>query len=551
MRHILTCYFGNIHSTNILPILHLIKNKINYYYYILSLRRIYNYIILFSMAKQLHKAIYFDDYQGDNGKNKSFTIAFGEDENTIYERIRSLSSYEIKSLLGYDSYKDLKADAEADGRPVNQFAKRILAKKIKTVKKSKIQSKDVTFENSKEIPFQRWYPYIEGYSPNFVKSLIGKYCSNATLIYEPFAGTGTTLFSADLMGVDTVYSEVNPLLRCLIDAKVCVMKLNTSERKCISEKLIAISRSIINESSLCAKSKELEHNYSTVFGKSVYFPEDQLTAILKLRTYIDTVRDAGDILISKLLDVAVFSSLIPVSYLKKQGDLRFKTEKEKLHDVHTIQELLPNKIVSISEDVANIDYRLERNHLLATPNAKLISTVDLGEKVSAVITSPPYLNGTNYFRNTKLELWFLSYLKSEKDLRTFRDEALTSGINDVKLGEDNQNILLHSALLRKTINALNDKAYDRRIPVMAKCYFAEMYQIFDGLRQHLRKNAILLIDIGDSIFSGVHIKTDRILAEVAFSLGFILEKKVLLRQRRSRNGELLSQVLLVIRYIGE
>lgn len=503
------------------------------------------------MARQLYKAIYFDDYQGDNGKNKSFTIAFGEDESAIYEKVRSLSSYEIKSLLGYVSYKDLKAGAEDDGRPVNQYAKRILSKKIKSIKKSKIQSKDVTFENSKEIPFQRWYPYIEGYSPNFVKSLIDKYCSDATLIYEPFAGTGTTLFSADLMGVDTIYSEVNPLLRCLIDAKICVQRLNISERKRLSEKMKKFSHSIIEESSRCNKSKELENSYSTVFGNSVYFPEEQLTTILKLRTYIDAIRSNGDILISKLLDVAVFSCLIPVSYLKKQGDLRFKTEKEKLHDVHTIQELLPNKIESISEDVSNMDYRLDHNHLLATPNAKQISSVDLNRKISAVITSPPYLNGTNYFRNTKLELWFLSYLQSDKDLRKFRDEALTSGINDVKLGEDSQVILEHSDLLRKTIDALNEKAYDRRIPVMAKCYFAEMYQIFDGLRQHLENNASLLIDIGDSIFSGVHIKTDRILAEVASSLGFILEKRVILRQRRSRNGELLSQVLLVFRYTGE
>lgn len=503
------------------------------------------------MAKQMYKAVYFDDYQGDNGKNKSYTIAFSEDENDIFEKVRALSSYEMKSLLGYSSYKELKMDAEVDGRTVNQFAKRILLTKIKKVKKSKILSKDVTFENSKEIPFQRWYPYIEGYSPNFVKSLIDKYCSDATLIYEPFAGTGTTMFSADLMGVDTIYSEVNPLLRYLIDTKMGVMKLDVCERKKISEKMMELSSSILEDASHCDKSKELEDSYSKVFGNSIYFPEEQLAIILKLRTYIDSIRNNGDILLSKLLDIAVFSCLIPVSYLKKQGDLRFKTEKEKLRDCHTMQELLASKIISISEDVSNIDYRLEHNHLLATPNAKQISLVELNKKVSAVITSPPYLNGTNYFRNTKLELWFLSYLKSEKDLRKFRDEALTSGINDVKLGEDNLEVLHHSALLRKTIDSLNEKAYDRRIPVMAKCYFAEMYQIFDGLKRHLDNDASLLIDIGDSIFSGVHIKTDRILAQVASSLGFLLENRVILRQRRSRNGDLLSQVLLVIRYRGE
>ena len=64
-------------------------------------------------------------------------------------------------------------------------------------------------------------------------------------------------------------------------------------------------------------------------------------------------------------------------------------------------------------------------------NAK---NIDLANdlEIDAVITSPPYLNGTNYFRNTKLELWFLRYIQFENDLRFFRDQALTSGINDVK-----------------------------------------------------------------------------------------------------------------------
>ena len=35
------------------------------------------------------------------------------------------------------------------------------------------------------------------------------------------------------------------------------------------------------------------------------------------------------------------------------------------------------------------------------------------KKFDGVITSPPYLNGTNYFRNTKLELWFMNFINDE------------------------------------------------------------------------------------------------------------------------------------------
>jgi len=36
-----------------------------------------------------------------------------------------------------------------------------------------------------------------------------------------------------------------------------------------------------------------------------------------------------------------------------------------------------------------------------------------------ILTSPPYLNGTNYFRNTKLELWITGFLENEAELGKF------------------------------------------------------------------------------------------------------------------------------------
>ena len=59
--------------------------------------------------------------------------------------------------------------------------------------------------------------------------------------------------------------------------------------------------------------------------------------------------------------------------------------------------------------------------------------------VDAIITSPPYLNGTNYFRNTKVELWFLRELSGKAGLRILRDAAITSGINDVTLRKTEKN----------------------------------------------------------------------------------------------------------------
>jgi len=501
------------------------------------------------MAKQFYKAVYFSDYPSSDSKDKSVTLAFNEPEEPYYSKVKDLTTQELKELIGIQTYKQLALFAEKQERSINQVVKRLLKQKLPEIDKvDGVTVKDVTFVKSKHIPFQRWYPYIEGYSPDFVKSLIKNHDITDVPIYEPFAGTGTTLLAADELGLSTVYSEVNPLLQFLIQTKLNVLKLNESRRRKLSKDLNDIQKTILKIINKFEEDKSLKESYKSLFSEKKYFPDETLVIVLKLRSYIDIVK-LEDVLLADTLTVAVISSLLPVSYLKKVGDVRFKTQLEIEKDLKTFKDILPEKIGNIAEDVLNFDYILKGKPEFILSNAKNIGRVnDL--KIGAIITSPPYLNGTNYFRNTKIELWFLRYLQYENDLRFFRDQALTSGINDVKKEYASVNgldIASKSSLLKSTLVELNKNAYDSRIPIMAKSYFEEMYRIFSDVKPLLIQNAIILIDIGDSIFGNVHINTDDILIELMQELGYeFLEKKVL-RKRRSRNQEVLTQSLLVFK----
>lgn len=411
--------------------------------------------------------------------------------------------------------------------------------------RAKKNKPDVTFKSSKNIPFQRWYPYAEGYSTDFVRALINENTIGEGYIYEPFAGTGTTIFASDQMGYSTFYSEINPVLRFLIDTKIEIQTLPKEKRILLCQQL-SEHDDIFIKSSHCEKNVELEKTYKHVFGNSKYFPKDTFDTILKLKTYIESLNND---LIRRIFDIAVFSCLIPISYLKKQGDLRFKTQKELAKDKVNFNDLFCQRISIIKEDILS-DIALENNHQLIVENAKDIGAVIQNEEISGIITSPPYLNGTNYIRNTKLELWYLGYLKTESDLRKYRDAILTSGINDVILSNKiPSDFLDKSPLLRSTLDELQKDAYDKRIPIMALHYFAEMYQVFFGVQHLLKDNAMLLLDLGDSIFNNIHVKTDKILIEIFQNMGYVFEGEDLLRTRKSRNGELLSQVLLKFSYI--
>src|ERR1700744_262241 len=149
------------------------------------------------MTKQYFKAIYFSDFPSEDTKEKSITIAFSESEAPYYSKIKELTTLEIKELIGVETYHQLSQSADKQERSINQVIKRLIKQNLSKIDKvNGITEKDVTFVSSKELPFQRWYPYIEGYSPEFVKSLIRDFeIETHTLIYEPFAGTGTTLFA--------------------------------------------------------------------------------------------------------------------------------------------------------------------------------------------------------------------------------------------------------------------------------------------------------------------------------------------------------------------
>jgi DNA modification methylase len=502
------------------------------------------------MTKQFYKAIYFSDYPAEESKDKSVTLAFSEPEAPYFSKVKDMTTQEIKELIGIETYKQLSLFAETQERSINQVVKRLIKQNLSKIDQVNGMTKsDVTFIKSKDIPFQRWYPYIEGYAPDFVKSLINNFDIKDTLIYEPFAGTGTTLFASDQAGLSTVYSEVNPLLQYLIQTKLRVLKASVQQRRKLAQNLHDISLIILKSLDNFNEDNVLRGTYQKLFSESKYFSEEAFSQILKLRSFIDITKLEDDLL-ADTLTVAVLSCLLPVSFLKKVGDVRFKTKKELEKDLKTFTEVLPQKIVDIADDVMNFEYSLKNNHDLILSNAKNIGRVN-NLKIGAIITSPPYLNGTNYFRNTKVELWFLRYLQFENDLRFFRDQALTSGINDVT--KENAytrglDISSKSKILKTTLIELTKNAYDSRIPIMAKNYFEEMYWIFSDCKQHLVNDSKILIDIGDSIFCGVHINTDEILIEILMELGYKLLDNKILRKRRSRNNEVLTQSLLVFQY---
>ena len=137
---------------------------------------------------QKYKSVYFPEHPGKTSQKKSLTLAFGKKTDELYERIKGLSSAELRQLLG-DDYQTLVANAKADDLPLNTYCLRQLKQSVNFIHESAIQLKlpgmegktelfdpvTVTFKDGQKEPFARWYPYLEGYSTQFVEAILEKY----------------------------------------------------------------------------------------------------------------------------------------------------------------------------------------------------------------------------------------------------------------------------------------------------------------------------------------------------------------------------------------
>ncbi len=394
---------------------------------------------------------------------------------------------------------------------------------------TKTKQKAGTFKLNKIEPIHNWYSYVEGYSSCLVVDELNRLKDrDIKSLYDPFGGTGTTPLVGVQNDLDSYYSESNPFMLSVIDAKInSVKKLLSSGTK----------TKYLKEFYEKIESTEFEYNNEIIKwdGFEKYFNQDVLFKVLKIKDEIKKVKDEDS---QKILMVALSSIIVAVSNTIRNGDLRYITEKEISKKNYDVKEQFLNKLKTIINDIEVSGESILR---FATKTSEDARKLDLNNKIDCIITSPPYLNGTNYIRNTKLELKLNDFVNTEEDLPLFHSKGIIAGINNVSKRNEIVNKL---EFINKYIEELEPVVYDSRITKMVIGYFNDMDNVISKLASAMSHNGIFIMDIGDSQFAGVHIPTHEILTTICENHGFIKYDETILRERRSKNNMILSQRIL-------
>lgn len=385
-----------------------------------------------------------------------------------------------------------------------------------------------TFVLNKVEPIHRWFSYMEGYSSILVEKEIEQVgYENIEKLYDPFGGSGTSLLVASEHGIKPYYSETNPVM-----SFICKTKINGVRQAKDNPKILHELKKLYKQVEEMQFIYEEEIKYE---GFEKFFNNNRLCEILQIIEEIKRLKNAVS---RDIAMVAVAGITTQISEMVRQGDLRYAKGKEKEKVNQNVREVFLQKLSDVMEDIENPDIQILHDVELASEDSRCI---EFENEIDCVVTSPPYLNGTNYIRNTKLELKLLGFVNDESELPAMHSKGIIAGINSVSSRNGDIEVLEY---VKPYLDVLEPVAYDKRIPLMVAGYFKDMKAVLERLSIALKPGGTFIMDIGDSQFSGVHIPTHEILEKIAEQLGFEKYDEEILRVRRSKNGMELSQRVL-------
>ena len=332
------------------------------------------------------------------------------------------------------------------------------------------------FNKNKKEPFHRWYPFVEGYSKEFIQSIVKEMDRNNLVCLEPFSGSGTTALELQNCGIACFAFEVNPLMYLIARVKL--------ENGYELERFEYWYDYIVKERS--KKIVELETEFNTLYqgeGKKKWnYNTDIGIAVEKLRQVIESI---SEVIYKELFKVALAAILLDVSNLYRNGkclSYKKKWEDRKIvekdvfdkFDEKVLNELKCDNENSITRTKINNKERLyNQDSRIGIANEVDDNSIDL------VITSPPYLNSRDYTDTYMLELKTLGFTKTSEEIKELREKTLRSHVQ-IKWNDTSNvnNELLENTLVEleeasKEIEKWNDSIIDMvdYILLICKIYF--------------------------------------------------------------------------------
>lgn len=406
------------------------------------------------------------------------------------------------------------------------------------------------FNKNKSIQIHQWYPFVEGYSREFIEDILAEIKYIPLTVLDPFSGSGTTPVELQDQGIKCYSFEVSPFMHLLSSVKMR-RDYKLSEFCYYYQEIKGL---------LSNNPNDIRQFENLPFGKTVVknekstkwnFNDEVIDGILDIKYSIKMLEDDK---YQNLFKIALASIILEVSNLFRNGKcLSYKKNwKETVnYSRKNVHELFLTKLDCIFKN--DIEIIEQNGYVNDVSNSNFCFYGDVRENiknlpdnsVDLVITSPPYLNSRDYTDIYMLELKVLDLVKSHEDLQNLRRRTLRSHVQ-VKHGNLETLEIEKLKQIISQIEQSNQTLWNSDLLNMIKGYFIDMDILFEQLYAKMKPNRKVFFNVANSAYFGIEIFVDEIVAEIAEKRGF---KDIEIR--KARNLKTSSQQSTSIKHLRE
>ena len=422
-------------------------------------------------------------------------------------------------------------------------------KKIKSTKRARVvkdvraiylpraaqaQSQYGTFADSKQAPIHRWFQYPAGFSYRSAEHVLAEYnIKPGDTVYDPFAGTATTLVVCKSKGIESYGVEAHPFVFEVASVKT-FWDYDYAELDALAAQLALEIQYKLDEA-------EAIHLAQVPELVRKCFSDSNLRKLLFIRSRIQKLDEPY----CSFFTVALTCALRQASGAATGWP--YIAPKKRIQEKDGVA-VFSKQVFQMISDLKTISPQFRR-----TPCHLILSDARHADLESGIMdlsfTSPPYLNNYDYADRTRLETYFNGFAATWGDItekvrsrlimsattQISRSDYATTNIISDKLSQVVPEV---AADLQTKVNKLSrlrlehggKKSYD----ILVGQYFNDMTLALEDNFRLLKRGAKSVWIIGDSAPYGVHVPTEEILGQIALGLGF---RNYTIQQLRARGDK--------------
>jgi DNA modification methylase len=385
-----------------------------------------------------------------------------------------------------------------------------------------------TFKDSLRAPVFRWFRYPAGYSYKFVLESFDIFdVQPGDWVYDPFSGTGTTLLCAKQREINGYGVEAHSFVHW-----VASVKLNWDFDY---QTLLHYANDTVRNLKDYLAAERMHVDVDGVFPSLIYrcYHPDDLRTLYLIRRFIELQADPVPQI--NLLKLALTDTLRGAAVAGTGWPYISPKDNPEDYDPKQAFEVFTRTLWQMVEDLQHFIGKGEAGTIINQLGDARVQQPLADAQCKIAVTSPPYLNNYDYADRTRLETYFWGITHSWAEItEKYRDKLMVAATTQIRRGQFDVETVLSYELkainpvvhhqLQQIINQLSQrrlkKSGKKDYDLMAGLYFNDMLKVLKETYRILQSGGHFCLVLGDSAPYGVHIPTDKLIGDLALSIGF-------------------------------